>query len=140
MSDNIPSDLGLVLDKDCDKPLWLQIRDHVIDCIASGVFEPEQRMPPVRDLAAALDISVSVANQAYRYLRLVGYLETKQGSGTRVRRRTDQVDDEDSEIIGTLTGEYVDKMVAYGIPIHDVPNTVSYYIHWRELHDRGDAV
>lgn len=136
----MPEDLGIVLDKNSDIPLWKQIRDHIIASIASGELQPEQKMPTIRNLAADLDVSISVVNQAYRYLRLVGYVESKQGSGIRVRRRTDTVNTErDSDEIGRLTAEYVEKMVSFGIPRMDVPNTVSYFLYSHQLNDPEES-
>ena len=80
------SSLALTIDKDSPTPMWVQIRDQIRLMVQDGTLEPEQKLPPVRTLAADLDVSVSVVNQAYRYLRLVGYLEARQGSGVRVRR------------------------------------------------------
>ena len=92
----------------------------------------------MRTLAADLDVSVSVVNQAYRYLRLVGYLEARQGSGVRVRRRRDAVAEEDSVEIGRLIGEFVDRCVEYGIPREDVPDSVSYFLAHHELDPQAD--
>lgn len=130
--------LPLTIDKNDATPLWIQIRDQIISLISHGELEPEQKMPTVRGLAAQLGISVGMVNQAYRYLRLTGYLESRQGSGVRVRRRTDFAKREDFDEIGRLTEEYVDRLVALGIPLMETPNTVSYFVHSRQLGEQAD--
>lgn len=132
------SSLALTIDKDSPTPMWVQIRDQIRLMVQNGTLEPEQKLPPVRTLAADLDVSVSVVNQAYRYLRLVGYLEARQGSGVRVRRRRDAVAEEDSVEIGRLIGEFVDRCVEYGIPREDVPDSVSYFLAHHELDSQAD--
>ena len=129
------SSLALTIDEDSPTPMWVQIRDQIRLMVQNGTLEPEQKLPPVRTLAADLDVSVSVVNQAYRYLRLVGYLE---GSGVRVRRRRDAVAEEDSVEIGRLIGEFVDRCVEYGIPREDVPDSVSYFLAHHELDSQAD--
>ena len=127
------SDFPVRVDKDDATPMWIQLRDQIVDLISSGALEPEQKLPTVRDLAAQLSVSTNTVNQTYRYLRGTGYLESRQGSGVRVRKRTDFVKDEDFAKVAALVAEFVAKCGELGIPAEDVPNTVSYYVAGRNL-------
>jgi len=55
------------------------------EAIASGSLPPGTVLPPSRVLAAELKVSRSLVVGAYEQLLVEGYLEARQGSGTRVR-------------------------------------------------------
>src|SRR5262249_16845318 len=52
--------------------------------IASGSLEPGQRLPPVRELAAALEVSPATVAAAYRTLRQRGLVTAHGRRGTLV--------------------------------------------------------
>ena len=63
-----------------------QTFEHAVrEQIQSGRLRPGEPLPPSRTLAGQLGVSRSVVVQAYANLAGDGYLETRQGSGTRVR-------------------------------------------------------
>lgn len=129
------------LDKASDEPLWVQLRNQIVQAIRKGELAPEQKMPTVRELAAELGISASVVNQAYRYLRGTGYLESRQGSGVRVRRRTDSVSDGDFDKTSKLVEDFITGMVELGVPLSEVATAVSYGVASRTLDpDRQHSV
>ena len=64
-----------------------QLEQGLRTAIQSGRLRPSTPMPPTRILAAELGVSRSVAVEAYANLAADGYLEARQGSGTRVRPR-----------------------------------------------------
>lgn len=127
----------LSIDKNDPRPLWIQIRDQVINMIRRGELEPEQKMPTVRGLAEALDVSPSVVNQAYRYLKATGYLVARQGSGVSVRRRTDSMRDEDFPQAAKLINDFIDAYMALGMPLDGVADAVAYTVAARTLDPEG---
>lgn len=129
--------LPLTVDKNDSKPLWIQIRDQVINMIRCGELEPEQKMPTVRGLSEALDVSPSVVNQAYRYLKATGYLVARQGSGVSVRRRTDNMRDEDFPKAAKLINDFIDAYMELGMPLDGVADAVSYAVAARTLDPEG---
>ncbi|HXN21702.1 MAG TPA: FadR/GntR family transcriptional regulator [Candidatus Dormibacteraeota bacterium] len=62
------------------------ISDEVIarfkDLIARRVFVPGGKLPPERDLAAALAVSRPTLRQALRALQILGVIRSRQGSGS----------------------------------------------------------
>ncbi|GLF94036.1 MocR-like pyridoxine biosynthesis transcription factor PdxR [Streptomyces yaizuensis] len=59
------------------------------DAIRGGRLAPGSRLPPYRSLAADLGIARNTVADAYAELVAEGWLAARQGSGTRVARRTD---------------------------------------------------
>ncbi|MFD1795977.1 GntR family transcriptional regulator [Paracoccus aurantiacus] len=70
-------------------PIYLQISELLAREIAAGHLRDGQRLPPERDLAARLKISVGTLRKALAELTERGLLERRQGSGNYVRARAD---------------------------------------------------
>lgn len=121
------------LNKDDETPLWVQLRNQIILKIRSGELSPEEKLPTVRGLSQTLGISPSVVNQCYRYLKATGYLEARQGSGVRVRRRNDTIDDADFGKVSKLINDFIDSYTSYGMPLSGVVDAVSYAVASRTL-------
>ncbi|MCI8468049.1 MAG: GntR family transcriptional regulator [Eggerthellaceae bacterium] len=136
------ADPSFSLDKSSEIALWVQLRTQIIDQIRTGELEPDQKMPTVRGLAQSLDVSPSVVNQCYRYLKATGYLVSRQGSGVRVRRRTDSMRDEDFPKAAKLLNDFIDAYTALGMPLDGVVDAVAYAVAARTLdpENRGEVM
>jgi GntR family transcriptional regulator len=66
-------------------PAWAQIEARLSDRIASGGLAPGERLPPERELAAALGVSRMTVRQALDALARRGLVERGVGRGTFVR-------------------------------------------------------
>ena len=80
-----PADLLVQLDRSRPRSLRVQLERGLRKSIARGSLPPGTALPPSRVLAAELDVSRSLVVGAYEQLVIEGYLEARQGSGTRVR-------------------------------------------------------
>lgn len=67
-------------------PPYEQLRRQLAALIASSVLEDGTRLPPVRQLAADLDLAPGTVARTYRELQAAGLATTRRGGGTRVRR------------------------------------------------------
>jgi DNA-binding transcriptional regulator YhcF (GntR family) len=72
------------------RPLYQQIMERIRQYIAVGNWSQGKKLPSIRELAAAAEVSVITVKRAYRELEIEGVLVTRQGQGTWV---TDQEDD-----------------------------------------------
>ena len=79
--------LLLSIDRASDVPAYRQICDRVVALVDDGVFKPGDRLPPTRKLAMAVGLHRSSVVRAYSELRALGYLESRGGSYTTIRRR-----------------------------------------------------
>jgi DNA-binding transcriptional MocR family regulator len=70
------------------KPAYLLISDLIEEDLASGRLRPRDRLPGLRDLAAALQLNYTTVARAYAEARKRGLLDARAGSGTFVRGRT----------------------------------------------------
>jgi GntR family transcriptional regulator / MocR family aminotransferase len=80
-----PADLLVELDRSRPRGLRAQLERGLRQAIGRGSLPPGTALPPSRVLAAELDVSRSLVVGAYEQLTIEGYLEARQGSGTRVR-------------------------------------------------------
>ena len=67
-----------------DVPLYVQIRDQLVEAIARGELVAGDGLPSVRRLASDLGINLHTVNKAYAVLRDEGYLVMRGRSGAFV--------------------------------------------------------
>jgi len=80
--------MQIVLDPKSEVPLYRQILEQIQSQILSCRLTPGLRLPPVRELAKELDVSVPTALRAYSELRDLGLIGSAVGSGTFVAEPT----------------------------------------------------
>jgi len=66
------------------KPRYQQLKDLIIDRIATGELQPSDRVPSEHELVEAMNVSRMTANRALRELHDEGYVERIAGRGTYV--------------------------------------------------------
>jgi len=72
------------IDPDSPVPLHEQVAAAIRRAIADGEAKPGERLPPARDLAAALGVNSNTAFRALHTLRDEGLLEFSRGRGVSV--------------------------------------------------------
>lgn len=75
---------ALDIERDSDLPISTQIFWQVAYQIESGRLQPGTRLPPVRELGAALRVNPNTVRGVYRRLADAGYVEGRHGAGTHV--------------------------------------------------------
>lgn len=72
-------------------PKYLQIATYIRDQIIRGDLRPGDEVPSERQLAAMWNVARPTASRALDSLRTQGFVESRLGSGTYVRRHRDGV-------------------------------------------------
>lgn len=115
--------LTFTFDEESSLPLWVQLRNRMAFLINSGHYQPGEKLPTVRKLAADLHIAYNTVSKAYMGLERDGYVATVRGSGVFVSGvdvlpdRAGQVDD--------LVDEFVKSCVESGVEYEEIPKLVS---------------
>ena len=65
-------------------PMYRQVTDQIKDAIASGDLKPNERLPSVRELSDALNVSAITIKRAYQDLEADGFILTRAGMGSFV--------------------------------------------------------
>jgi len=72
------------LDFSSDEPIYTQIHNQLILCIASGYLKPGEKLPSIRALANETGVNVMTVNKAYQQLKQEGYITADRRGGTVV--------------------------------------------------------
>ncbi|HVV11791.1 GntR family transcriptional regulator [Amycolatopsis sp.] len=78
----------LSVDLTGEVPIYQQIRDRVVEAIASGELVEGDSLPSTRQLAVDLGINFHTVNKAYDLLRREGLLLINRKSGAVIQART----------------------------------------------------
>src|SRR6186997_248375 len=81
---------GLDVERDSDVPISTQIFWQLAYQIDSGRLLPGSRLPPVRELGAALRVNPNTIRAVYRRLADGGFVTSRHGAGTHVADRPPQ--------------------------------------------------
>ena len=76
--------MKLSVDTSSGVPPFEQVREGIRTQVASGTLAPGLRLPPVRSLAADLDLAANTVARAYKELEALGVVETRGRAGTFV--------------------------------------------------------
>ena len=71
------------------RPIYEQVKDGFRKLILTGVLQPDERMPSVRELATNLAINPNTIQRAYRELEQEGYICSVPGKGSFVTDASD---------------------------------------------------
>ena len=84
------------------RPIYSQITDGFREQILSGVLLQGEKLPSVRDLAAALTINPNTIQRAYRELEAQGWIATVPGKGCFVCGVPAEAPREQQELLNTF--------------------------------------
>ncbi|MEV6235714.1 GntR family transcriptional regulator [Lentzea sp. NPDC051838] len=76
----------LTIDLDSDTPIYQQIRDRVVEAVATGTLRAGDPLPSTRQLGVDLGINFHTVSKAYDLLRQEGVIRINRKSGAVVRR------------------------------------------------------
>ncbi len=64
-----------------NKPIYRQIIDYSFNCILSGMWEPDQRIPSVRELAVGMSVNTHTVLKAFEYMQAHDIIYPRRGMG-----------------------------------------------------------
>lgn len=73
--------MKIPIERQSDKPLYLQIRDRLQHLIQSGTLAPGQQLPSIRNLADTIQVNKLTVIEAYGMLEAEGLIHARQGAG-----------------------------------------------------------
>ncbi len=109
------------LDARSGVPVYRQLIDQVLVAIASGLLQPGDRLPTVRQVAVDLSININTVVRAYKELEIRGTLSTQQGTGTFITDQEVRQDEADRQRrLSQLIGDMLARAGAEGFSVADV--------------------
>src|SRR5215207_11401417 len=82
-----PWDLQITIDTNCDRAVYIQIADAIINAIKAGKLRGGDALPGSRQLAARLDLNRNTIVEALDVLLSEGWLVSKERKGIFVAER-----------------------------------------------------
>ena len=99
-----------------DRPVYLQLVEHLQTAVVTGEYPPGSRIPPVRELAGQAGVNPNTIQKAYRELERQGYIYTAAGVGTFVADKKDITpDDEELKKARAAVGEAFSQLLFLGL-------------------------
>ncbi|MBQ3386498.1 MAG: GntR family transcriptional regulator [Eggerthellaceae bacterium] len=126
-------------DMTSDIPLWVQLRQRIVQLIASGYFKPGDQLPTVRGLASDLAINYNTVNKAYMSLVTDGYLQSTVGRGVFVCENPIAETGDAAREVELLLDDFISTCRERGFSLTDIQFAVSHKILELKRSDRGDA-
>ncbi|MFZ7102037.1 MAG: PLP-dependent aminotransferase family protein [Peptococcaceae bacterium] len=74
-------EFSLAFDKESATPLYLQLYGYIKNEIITGMIEPFTKLPSIRELSRALQVSKTTIEAAYQQLDVEGYIVSKAKVG-----------------------------------------------------------
>jgi DNA-binding transcriptional regulator YhcF (GntR family) len=76
--------LDIAVDRDAEIPIGVQLAWALRTRIRDGVFQPNDKLPGLREVAEATGVNVNTVRTVYQRLEHEGLIDSQQGSGTFV--------------------------------------------------------
>jgi GntR family transcriptional regulator len=115
-------------------PIYIQLMDQIKHLIATGVLQPGQQLPTIRELAVELTINLHTVAHAYAELEREGFLTIQRGRGTFISDgHTDQeLGDLRAEKLQALVESMFAEVVNLGYEADEVEQVMAAQIkQWR---------
>lgn len=107
-------------DINTDKPVYLQLVEHIQAGIISGVFMPGDKLPSVRDLAAETMVSPNTMQRAMAELEREGLVYTNRTAGRYITSDESLIRELKKQHITQMIKEFLDKMEQLGLELDEV--------------------
>ena len=102
-------------------PIYQQLKERIVEGIASGDLVPGEELPSVRRLAADLSINLHTVNKAYNQLKNDGFLSVYRNRGAVVNPPQAYVaDDRYSEHLAEILRPIIAEAHCRGLLMEDI--------------------
>ncbi|GIH03966.1 GntR family transcriptional regulator [Rhizocola hellebori] len=118
--------LEITVDPGLHVPPYEQIRQQLADLITGGVLKTGHRLPPIRQLAADLQLAAGTVARAYQELETEGLVQTRRAAGTVVAPRHPPTTEHRTE---TVARQYVEAAQRLGLTLSEATEAVKRHWH-----------
>lgn len=99
---------------DSDRPIWAQLVERIQMQIVSGIYQPGDRLPSVRELAAEASVNPNTMQKAFAELERSGLIVTQRTSGRTVTDDAAMICDIRTALAVERVDYFLDKMKELG--------------------------
>ncbi len=99
---------------DSERPVYIQLIEQIQAGIISGIFQPGDRLPSVRDLAAEATVNPNTMQKALADLERTGLIYTNRTSGKYITSDEAMIRKLKSQSAKQLVQDFIDRMKLLG--------------------------
>lgn len=99
---------------DNDRPIYLQLMERIQRDIIAGVYQPEDKLPSVRDLALEAAVNPNTMQKALSELERSGLVYSQRTSGRFITEDTEMLTQMKKELATEHIQEFFQKMEQLG--------------------------
>ena len=114
----------LKIDFDSDIPIYVQIKNQVVEGIARGELEEGEELPSVRGLADDIGVNMHTVNKAYSLLKDDGYIKIDRRKGAFVSLSLKSSNEEFKENLNYQLEYYMAECFNRGISKEDIKSYI----------------
>lgn len=112
--------LNFIVNARAAMPVYEQVKQEIKLLIISGHLAPEDKLPPIRELATQLKVNANTIVKVYYQLDVEGYIYSQPGTGYFVRPDRPEKGDEKRGLFDQITTEYISKALKLGYSLEDM--------------------
>ena len=105
---------------DSDRPIYAQILERIQMQIVSGVYQPGDKLPSVRELAMQAGVNPNTMQKALSELERSGLIITQRTSGRNVTEDMDMIKETRRQLAGERIRDFLKKMQELGFEREDI--------------------
>jgi GntR family transcriptional regulator len=105
-------------------PVYQQLVDQIRFHIASNTLNVTDKLPTVRELAAALGINFNTVSKAYHDLAAQGLIVGRKGGGSSVAEKPDVSKEEKKKKLSQLYQQVVAEAASYGVSAEELKDFI----------------
>jgi len=109
----------ILLNYRSSRPIYLQIVDGLRQQIQTGILQPGDRLPSVRELAAELSINPNTIQRSYRELESSGWTVSIPGKGNFVCEPPEGTGKEKQKLLEEFD-QAAKKLLSLGISVREL--------------------
>lgn len=110
----------LKIDFDSEIPIYVQIKNQVVEGIAKGELEEGEELPSVRGLADDIGVNMHTVNKAYSLLKDDGYIKIDRRRGAFISLNLKNSDEGFKENLNYELEYYMSECFNRGISKEDI--------------------
>ncbi len=106
------------------KPIYLQIADSLCEKVLNGEWQPEDRVPSVRELGVSLGVNPNTIVRVFDYMQNLNIIYNKRGIGYFVNSgaKKEILKGQREQFLKEELPEMIKKMKLLGISMEDFEN------------------
>ena len=97
-----------------DRPIYTQILEKIQTRIISGIYQPGERLPSVRELAAEASVNPNTMQKAFTELERSGLIQTQRNSGRTVTEDTSMIKQVQTQVALSQVQSFFNTMMELG--------------------------